>query len=401
MSVSSMATVLAFPRGRCAVVTALRGAVVAVLALGMAGCAGLPISGPTGSAIMKQGADQNNPQPFHIVEIDAATDLPAPNHAATLAPAPNRQPTDLIGSGDVLDIEIYEAGVALFAGSRSAGASAAAASSAGLTGGAQAEHLPATRVDDEGRIRVPFVGNLRAAGHTTGELATMIRTALRGMSQDPQVEVAFIEHISGSVIVGGEVGRPGRLVLNTNRETLSDSIALAGGYRGDAKDLVARVTRGGILFTNRLSDVMSGPDRDMQVSPGDRIELLRAPQTFSVMGAPGKVDLIPFASPSENLAEAVAAVGGANPYLGDAKAIFVFRFVPGDDGKAQPIVYHINMMKPGAYFLSQRFAMRDKDVVYVGNAASNQPSKLIQLVSQLFSPIVGVESGLVSAGVLK
>jgi len=401
MSVSTMATASAILRGRFAKVAALRGTIVSALALGLSGCAGLPISGPTGAAIIKQ-AEANDPKlPFHIVEVAASVDLPGPIHFTSLAPVPSRQPTDLIGSGDVLDIEIYEAGVALFAGSRSSGASAAAANSAGLVGGAQAEHLPATRVDDEGRIRVPFVGNLRAAGHTTGELAAMIRTSLRGMSQDPQVEVAFIEHISGSVIVGGEVGRPGRLVLNTNRETLSDSIALAGGYRGDAKDLVARVTRDGISFTNRLADVMSAPEHDMLVSPGDRIELVRAPQTFSVMGAPGKVDLIPFASPAENLAEAVAAAGGANPYLGDAKAIFVFRFVPGDDGKAQPIVYHINMMNPGAYFLSQRFAMRDKDVIYVGNAASNQPSKLINLVSMLFSPIVGVESGLVSAGVLK
>jgi polysaccharide export outer membrane protein len=38
--------------------------------------------------------------------------------------------------------------------------------------------------------------------------------------------------------------------------------------------------------------------------------------------------------------------------------------------------------------------MQDKDVLYIGNAAANQPSKLIQLVSQLFSPVVAVSSGL-------
>jgi polysaccharide export outer membrane protein len=44
------------------------------------------------------------------------------------------------------------------------------------------------------------------------------------------------------------------------------------------------------------------------------------------------------------------------------------------------------MMNPGAYFLSQRFAMRDKDVLYVGNAGANQTTKMVQLISQLFSP---------------
>jgi protein involved in polysaccharide export with SLBB domain len=37
------------------------------------------------------------------------------------------------------------------------------------------------------------------------------------------------EVITNSVIVGGEVVKPGRLVLNTNQESLSDVVALAGG----------------------------------------------------------------------------------------------------------------------------------------------------------------------------
>ena len=90
--------------------------------------------------------------------------------------------------------------------------------------------------------------------------------------------------------------------------------------------------------------------------------------------------------------------GGANPNLGDAKAIFVFRFLPTGDGKEAPVVYHLNMMHPGAYFLSQRFAMRDKDVLYVGNAAANQPSKLIQLISQLFTPFATIGAVVVNSG---
>ena len=56
------------------------------------------------------------------------------------------------------------------------------------------------------------------------------------------------------------------------------------------------------------------------------------------------------------------------------------------------MVYHLNMMKTLSYFLAQRFVMLDKDVLYFGNAAANQPSKLSQLISQLFSPILTVTS---------
>jgi polysaccharide export outer membrane protein len=45
------------------------------------------------------------------------------------------------------------------------------------------------------------------------------------------------------------------------------------------------------------------------------------------------------------------------------------------------------MMHAGAYLLSQRFMMRDGDVLYIGNARANQPAKFVQLLSQLFVPI--------------
>jgi polysaccharide export outer membrane protein len=110
------------------------------------------------------------------------------------------------------------------------------------------------------------------------------------------------------------------------------------------------------------------------------------------MGAPGKVELFTFGAAKVSMAEAVAQAGGSNPNFGDPAAIFVFRYVTEKDGTARPVVYHMNMAKAGNYFLSQRFAMQDKDVLYVGNARANQPSKLIQIISQLFSPLVAVTS---------
>jgi len=378
-----------------------RGAGRGALALGLvamlSACATLPVSGPTGGQVIKGArAHGDGAEPsFRIVSVDRPSALPqpvalAPLGITTVLPPP----TDLIGPGDVLDIQIYEAGVTLFAGAR------AAASGTLSAGSAQAERLPATRVEDSGEIFVPYAGRMRAGGHTTSELAAMIRRALKGLSQDPQVVVGIALPITNSVIVGGEVGRPGRLALTTNRETVSDVIALSGGYRGEAKDIAVQITRGQQRMNYRLADVMSGPDRDLRVAPADRVELLKKPQTFAVLGGTGRVEQLNFSAPVLSLAEALALSGGPNPNLGDAKAVFVFRFEKGADGAEQPTVYHINMMNPGNVFLAQRFIMRDKDVLYVGNAAANQPSKLIQLISQLFSPIVAVQGALVNTGAL-
>lgn len=368
-----------------------RGAIlVSTTALVLAGCASLPSSGPTGTEIRHAAVAKPGQYPFTLVEVESPTTIP-PGPAlpvSTLVTMPPR-PTDLIGPGDVLNITIYEAGVSLFG---TALRTAAAAGSTAVDTSSTAERLPTVRVDDYGYIKVPFVGRVRAAGHTAAELQAMIQSGLRGMSQDPQVMVSIEQSITNSVILAGEVAKPGRLVLATNRESLVDAIALAGGYRGDAKDAVARVQRDGQTFEIRLSDLLDMPQEDLQVAPGDRITLVNRPQTLSILGAPNRSEQITFPRSHLTLAEAVALAGGANPNAGDAAAVFVFRYLPAPDGLEQPTVYHLNMMRPGAYLLSQRFLMNDRDVLYVGNARANQLTKFVQLMSQLFLPVATVRN---------
>jgi len=362
---------------------------IALLA-GLAGCASLPNSGPTGRQIEKSVLASGAELPIRLVEVQGAADLPAADAPRTMLSDLVPPPTDMIGPGDVLDINIYEVGVTLFSGGGGAGASAGQVNQIGLNPGVQVQKLPPSRVDDNGDIAVPYAGSLHVAGRTVGEVEGMIRQSLRGLSQNPQVLITLSEAITNSVIVSGEVTKPGRLVLQTNRETLSDVIALAGGYRGNARDLTLRIVRSNENVDVRMNDLVDNPLLDVRAYPGDRLMLVNAPRTFSVLGASGRVEQIPFIRSSVSLAEAVATAGGTNPGLGDPRAIFLFRYVQDESGEDVPVVYHLNMMKAGSYFLGQRFAMRDKDVLYFGNAGANQPSKLLQLISQLFSPIMTV-----------
>lgn len=359
---------------------------VAPLLLGA--CSTLPNSGPTGHAVRKSAlADPN--LGLSIVEVDGTAALPAQVPAASdrLVDMPP-PPTDMVGPGDVLGIAIYEAGVTLFA----AGSAPAAAETVGVDSGVRVQSLPETRVDDDGYITIPYAGKLHVMGKTVREIETQIRRALRGLSQNPQVVVTRREIITNTVIVGGEVGRPGRLVLQTNRETLSDVVALAGGYKGRSSELLLRLTRGGATTEMRLSALLDGKRPDLRAYPGDRVSLVSAPLSFSVLGAAGRTEQFPFPTTTVTLSQALAMAGGPNAQMGDPAAIFVFRYIVDEHGERRPVVYHINMMKTGAYFLAQSFDMKDGDVLYFGNARANQPSKLIQLVSQLFSPILTVTS---------
>nr|WP_062787371.1 polysaccharide biosynthesis/export family protein [Novosphingobium capsulatum] len=358
-------------------------------ALLLCGCATLPSSGPTGNEVSK-GVARDTQLGLSLVEVDSMAAIPSPPAAAVsrLSDRPS-PPTDMVGPGDVLSVAIYEAGVTLFSGTP-----AIAGAGAAMDAGARAQTLPELRVDDYGDITIPYAGKLRVLGKTPAEIQAQIRQALRGYSQNPQVLVTRREVITNSVIVGGEVVKPGRLVLNTNQESLSDVVALAGGYRGKASDLVVRIKRRDETADYRLSALLENPALDVRAYPGDRYTLVYDPMSFSVLGAAGRMDQIPFVTSSMTLAQAVSAAGGPNPNLGDPAAIFVFRYVDDPDhvGQRKPVVYHINMMNPGSFFLAQNFAMRDKDVLYFGNARANQPSKVVQLISQLFSPVVAVTS---------
>ncbi len=368
--------------------SALRFATLFLAAAWLAGCATLPSSGPTGSQVRAQVTRDAAQLGMTLVQVETINDLPRP--AAPAEPfRPDYTPpasTELVGPGDVLNISVFETGVALFGPPK-----LGAPDGGGFDPSASSQQFPPIRVSDQGTISIPFVGQLYVRGRTIQEIETMLRQALRGKSQNPQVLVSIVEGLTNSVIIGGDVGQPGRLVLPTNRETLSDVIALAGGNKGEIRDLVVRVARDETIQEWRLSDILDNPAQDIRVFPADRISLIAQPQTFSVLGAPGQSNQYPFPAAKMSLVEAIAMAGGADARSGNARAIFVFRVNQDEAGNERPFVYHFNMMNASSFVLAQKFALKDKDVIYVGNAQANQASKLVSVLSQLFFPLVALQ----------
>jgi len=230
---------------------------------------------------------------------------------------------------------------------------------------------------------VPYVGRVRAAGRTPRELEDAIRAGLKGKSQDPQVVVSVRDNLANSVMVMGEVKKPGRVALSPIGERVLDMVALAGGAAYPMTDVSARLTRGRTTLEVPLADLTPESEGNLLLRPQDRLLIERRPRSFSVLGAAGKVSQVPFDAPKINLAEAVAKVGGPGDLQADPRAVFVFRYQP----EAAPVIYRLDLMNPTSYFLAQRFAMRDKDVVYIANAESNGLTKFLSMLNLLFSPV--------------
>ena len=352
-------------------------------------CATLPASGPTAGDI-RNGAKSpaSNTIGFRIVDIDApvlaeieARDTAVDGSLATLSSLAATGRNDVVGPGDVLSIGIYEVGVTLFGGAREGGA--------GFDPSARGENFPTIVVDNQGTISLPYVGRLAVAGHTPAEIQTMIERGLRGKSQSPQALVGIKQNLSSTVYVAGDVRKPGRFDLSLQRERLLDAIALGGGAANSAEDTIVRFNRGTRTLEERLGRIRAGAADDLVLLPGDRIELIKRPRSFIVLGATTRVSQVAFETGDLSLAEAVARAGGPADAQADPSAIFLFRYTPAMETAAQvPVIYRLNMMEPKSYFLSQRFAIRDKDVIYIANAAANRPAKLVNIINQLFSPFI-------------
>ncbi|MFT8775278.1 MAG: polysaccharide biosynthesis/export family protein [Gluconacetobacter liquefaciens] len=411
----------------------LSGVLVSSMLL-LAGCSSLPSSGPTESHIIKIQKDpKQNVAGFGIVQISAdlltllASESPTP--LSSLDRITNRTTgNDMIGPGDMIQISIYEIGNGLFGGggSNASGTSMAAAmageattsqntstilsgSSSGQdmragSGGATAtlSNLPPLNVSSTGTVMVPYVGTLHVVGRTVDQVATMVRQALARKSQAPQVIVHVVQSVTNSAIVYGDVKRSGRVLLTPSRERLMDVIALAQGTSHPPEDSIIQLTRGNRVVRVAMSIPENDPSQNIAIHPGDRVEVIYKPRTFTVFGAAGKVSEVPFTVPELSLAEAIARVGGPLDERADPNGIFLLRYenndivrrlgLPVANGKpATPIVYQLDMMNPGNYFLGQHFVMKDKDMLYFSNAKANQFYKLFGLISTIIQP--GITAG--------
>lgn len=356
----------------------------------LAGCASLPASGPTVGEIQKGAESTHNEIGFKILDVNVAVvNRLETNAAAYAAQAPTlvslaaNGDNDVVGPGDILTVSIYEVGVSLFGGQRGATEPGA------FDPSARAENFPIVGVDRDGYISLPYVGKLAVAGQTVPEIQAMISRAYHGKSQDPQVLVALKNNVAETVYVSGEVRKPGMIELTLKRERLLDAIASAGGINTAPEDTVIRFTRGGRVIEERFDHIRTSVADDLLMIPGDRIEIIKRPRTFLVLGATSKVSQIPFETSDVSVAEALARVGGPNDSQANPAGVFLFRYEKQvGQTTTIPVVYRLNMLQPQSYFLAQRFAVQDKDVIYIANAATLRPSKFVSILNQLFSPFV-------------
>ena len=129
-------------------------------------------------------------------------------------------------------------------------------------------------VRPDGKISLPLLNDVQAAGLTAMELANTITEGLKKFINNPQVTVTVTEINSRRVYVTGEVTRPGAYPLLPNMTALQ-ALTSAGGFTqfsNPKKIYVLRNENGKqVKHPFNYKSVLDGKQDDIPLLPGDTI----------------------------------------------------------------------------------------------------------------------------------
>jgi polysaccharide export outer membrane protein len=131
------------------------------------------------------------------------------------------------------------------------------------------------KIDESGKISMPYIGSVSAANTTTVQLKKLIEsTYIKGeIFTNPNVTVDLKEQ--RFVDVTGEVRMPQR-VPYTKDLTAMGAVAACGGFTDFANRRKVRLTQAGITREFNAKEIQADQGRDIKLTPNDKIQVDRS-----------------------------------------------------------------------------------------------------------------------------
>ena len=174
-----------------------------------------------------------------------------------------------------------------------------------------------------GKIAVPLIGDVQAAGLTVQELTEHLTQELGKKVKSPQVTVTLREVNSYRIYFLGRVAKPG-IQASKSEVTLLQALSLAGGIQEGTDLSLAYVARGTerlpVDFVKLLRD--GDLSQNITLNPDDTVVVPDNPQNvIYVMGEVKTPGMLPLVKDRGLTAlKAVAAVGGFTQFAGRGRA---------------------------------------------------------------------------------
>ncbi len=241
----------------------------------------------------------------------------------------------------------------------------------------EAGHL----VDDDGYIFYPYVGNVKVAGKTVGEIRDILTKAISRKVVRPQLDVRVIAYRSKRVYITGEVTTPGPQPITDIPHTLIQAISQAGNLTKNADMVNATLTRDGKTYPINLLAIYEQGDMSQNILLKDKDTLYIPSQELRkvfVLGEVQRPSSILMPKGRISLTEAISDAGGVNRLTSKPEQIFVIRNI---DNEEVPAVFQLDGKSPDSMILGDQFMLKPRDIVYVETAGVTRWNRVInQLV---------------------
>lgn len=364
--------------------------------LALQGCALMPNSGPSKRQVLQSDKpDDATGVPVIKVDEEIARKLGETKKTVAFSKVFGKSsiPPYTIGPGDVLEISIWETPPAILFKSLALDTALGAMASG-------SEEIPPQRVMEDGTISIPFAGRVKVAGRSPAKIEADIASRLSGKANNPQVMLRVVDNPASQVSVIGDVNKSCNIPLTPKGERILDALAAAEGVSHPITKTSLQLSRKGVNARMPLDKIIDDPEQNLQLAPGDVVAALFQPWTYSVLGATGRNQEVPFEAAGISLAQALSRTGGLNDARADPGGVFIFRFEDAalvqaptlrqpSDGKL-PVVYQIDFNEPSSFFAIQNFPMQDKDVLYVANMPSAELEKFLRMVGMVLTPTLNL-----------
>ncbi len=131
------------------------------------------------------------------------------------------------------------------------------------------------RVSTSGTITFPFLGSIEVKGKTPAEVESLLKEKLgKDFLVDPQVIITVKEYRSRTVLVIGQVNKPGLIALPAEQKLgILEAIGQAGDLGRSANKNRIEVSRKGKTQKFTLDDLKkdTNPEKKFWLEPGDVI----------------------------------------------------------------------------------------------------------------------------------
>lgn len=363
------------------------GAFVACLAL--AGC-GLPRGAGFQSEVLAASnaniaAEGEEPAfDFAVYEVNRETlpvlqGWPATGNATLPWIIAQEQPASLmIAAGDTVQVTIWDA------------------EENSIFGATGVTPLQPANVSSDGRIFVPYIGDLRVSGMSPSTARQRIEEELIRTVPSAQVQLTVEPGPANTVNLASGLAGPGLYPLADRNVKILDVFSQAGGPNPDLISPQVRLVRGGKTYGISFDRLLTDPRANIAMRGGDRVYIEDDTRKFIALGATGTQSIIDFPEVEISALEALAFIGGVNAGSANPEAVLILREYPLDavsNGTLGPpqerVVFTIDLTSADGLFSAGKFMLEGDDLIYGTESALGPALTLFGLTNTLVSAAPG------------